>query len=400
MVIRAALDEAHAHNAPVLIEATCNQVNQDGGYTGMTPESFITFVQGIAKKAGFDSGRILFGGDHLGPNPWRHLPADAAMEKAQVMIAAYARAGFAKLHLDASMACADDPEPLPPETIAARAARLARVAEAAAREAGRPAPGYIIGTEVPVPGGATHALSAITPTAAADTTKTLHLHQSAFSAVGLEEAFGRVVGLVVQPGVEFGHSDVIRFDAAAAQGLTDWRNRQGALVFEAHSTDYQSPAALRALVEGGFAILKVGPALTFALREALYALDQIAGHLCGGYHAGSLPATMEKIMLEEPGNWRAYYSEAPAEAMFQRHFSYSDRIRYYWGHDQAQKAVLALMQALGERAIPETLVSQYLARCYDQVAQGQAGATAPDLVRAHIRLAIAPYSSACTERER
>ena len=47
------------------------------------------------------------------------------------------------------------------------------------------------------------------------------------------------------------------------------------LIFEAHSTDYQTPAALAALVRDHFAILKVGPALTFALREALWALDCI-----------------------------------------------------------------------------------------------------------------------------
>jgi CHAD domain-containing protein len=36
---------------------------------------------------------------------------------------------------------------------------------------------------------------------------------------------------------------------------------------------------LAALVRDGFAILKVGPALTFALREALYGLDLIAAAL-------------------------------------------------------------------------------------------------------------------------
>ncbi len=51
------------------------------------------------------------------------------------------------------------------------------------------------------------------------------------------------------------------------------------LAFEAHSTDYQGRQPLRELVEDGFAILKVGPELTFALREALYGLDLIAGDL-------------------------------------------------------------------------------------------------------------------------
>src|ERR1017187_4142150 len=83
---------------PVLIEATCNQVNQDGGYTGMTPADFRRFVQGIADAVGFDSSRLTLGGDHLGPNPWRTLEPEAAMRRAEMMVAAYVEAGFAKIH--------------------------------------------------------------------------------------------------------------------------------------------------------------------------------------------------------------------------------------------------------------------------------------------------------------
>ena len=97
----------------VLFEATCNQVNQDGGYTGMTPADFVNFVRGIAQRVGFDAARIVLGGDHLGPNPWTASRADAAMAKAEVMVAAYVAAGFRKIHLDCSMSCAGDPTPLP-----------------------------------------------------------------------------------------------------------------------------------------------------------------------------------------------------------------------------------------------------------------------------------------------
>ena len=83
LVIEAALRLAGSGDRTVLIEATCNQVNQDGGYTGMTPAAFREFVEGIAGKVGFDTGRIVLGGDHLGPNPWKGLPADEAMAKAE-----------------------------------------------------------------------------------------------------------------------------------------------------------------------------------------------------------------------------------------------------------------------------------------------------------------------------
>jgi len=109
LVIEAALRDGLRRSADVLIEATCNQVNQDGGYTGMTPADFRAFVEAIARDVGFDRSRLVLGGDHLGPNPWRHLPAADALDKALAMIEAFAAAGFAKLHLDASMGCKDEP---------------------------------------------------------------------------------------------------------------------------------------------------------------------------------------------------------------------------------------------------------------------------------------------------
>ncbi len=399
-VIRASLEEAQDRTGPVVIEATCNQVNQDGGYTGMTPADFRDFVWKIAAECGFETARILLGGDHLGPNPWRATPAKAAMEKAQAMVFDYAKAGFSKIHLDASMACAGDPTPLPPTVIAQRAAVLAAGAEAGAKAGGHPPPGYIIGTEVPVPGGATHGLDKITPTSATDAAETIALHKASFNALGLDDVLSRVVGIVVQPGVEFGHSDVIRFDAGAAAGLIDWRNHRGGIVFEAHSTDYQTAGDLRALVTGGFAILKVGPGLTFAMREALYGLDSIAGVLADGYTAGSLPQAMETLMLDEPDDWLPYYGGPQDAAAIQRHFSYSDRIRYYWGRPAAQKAVQDLMHALGDRDIPETLISQFLARCYDGVAAGQIGRRAPDLILAQTKTAIALYTFACNAAQK
>ncbi len=136
LAIEAALLQGMADGTSVLIEATCNQVNQDGGYTGMTPAGFRDFVTGIAGQVGFDTSRLILGGDHLGPNPWKALPAEEALRKAETMIDAYARAGFTKLHLDTSMGCRGEAAALPDEVTAQRAARLAGVAEAAAAAAG------------------------------------------------------------------------------------------------------------------------------------------------------------------------------------------------------------------------------------------------------------------------
>jgi D-tagatose-1,6-bisphosphate aldolase subunit GatZ/KbaZ len=135
-VVESALVEARQQNAPLLIEATCNQVNQFGGYTGMRPADFHRFVHDIATRIGFDVNTLWLGGDHLGPNPWRGEPAEIAMAKAADMVREYVAAGFRKIHLDCSMACAGDPEPVPESVIAHRAAQLCAVAERAWREAG------------------------------------------------------------------------------------------------------------------------------------------------------------------------------------------------------------------------------------------------------------------------
>lgn len=358
VVIEAALRHGLAVDLPVLIEATCNQVNQEGGYTGMTPAAFRDFVFAIAARVGYPAARIVLGGDHLGPNPWKHLPAGEAMARAEAMVAAYAAAGFTKLHLDTSMGCRGEPPALSDAVTAARAARLAAVAEAQGR--GVHPPVYVIGTEVPVPGGAVDGLDHLQITDPAAVATTYEVHRDAFAAAGLAEAFGRVIALVVQPGVEFGHDAVIHYAPEKARALRGALTGLPGVVFEAHSTDYQTEAGLRHLVADGFAILKVGPWLTFALREALYGLDAIADVLDGVAPRNRLMTTMEAVMQARPANWASHYHGAEADLWRQRHFSYSDRIRYYWPDPDAKAAVDDLRARLAGRTIPDPVLRQYL----------------------------------------
>ena len=395
LVIRAAIEHARDTDTTVLIEATCNQVNQYGGYTGMRPADFAALIYRIADESGLPRGRIILGGDHLGPNPWRHETAEAAMEKAEAMIADYARAGFRKLHLDASMGCRGEPAGLDDETTASRAARLARAAEQAAHDTGAPLPFYIIGTEVPPPGGADHALTTLQPTSAAAALETIAIHRRVFAAFGLHQAFARVIGLVVQPGVEFGNENVILYDRPKARDLSAVLETEHQFVFEAHSTDYQGEEPLRQLVEDGFSILKVGPELTFVLREALYGLDLIASDIVPGYGQRPLFATMEALMLAMPDDWNRHYGGTDAEQRIQRHYSCSDRIRYYWNRPEAQEAVERLVVALDGVTIPVTVLRQHLpahADFADRPARPQ------EILIAAVKRTIATYHAACTGR--
>lgn len=390
LVIGATLAFGKKSGSLVLIEATCNQVNQDGGYTGMTPADFRAFVSEIAATEGFDPASLILGGDHLGPNPWTGLPADQAMAKAKVMVAAYVRAGFGKIHLDASMPCLGDPSPLPDGVIAGRNAALAAVAEAQQMAV---MPVYVIGTEVPVPGGALELvdhLSVTTPDAAKDT---VALHRAAFEAEGIALAFERIVGLVVQPGVEFGNENVVAYDPTAAKNLSACLVDLP-MLFEAHSTDYQTRDALAALVRDGFGILKVGPGLTFALRESFYALDHIADVLFADREQ-NLRETMEQVMVQSPKDWQKYYSGGAAYQRLQRHFSYSDRIRYYWADPGAEAAVAELLARFDGVTIPETLISQYFGLAYGAVMAGKLAPTADALLRDAVTRVLDVYQAAC-----
>ncbi|MBL0371475.1 D-tagatose-bisphosphate aldolase, class II, non-catalytic subunit [Rhizobium sp. KVB221] len=358
LVIRAAIRRGVATGEAVLIEATCNQVNQDGGYTGMTPADFRRLVLGIANEEGLASDNLILGGDHLGPNPWKSLAPDMAMEKASTMIRAYVEAGFEKLHLDTSMGCANEPPALEDTLVAERAAALARIAETHAPDNKRLA--YIIGTEVPVPGGADHLLDVVTPTTPEAAMATIAIHRQIFREAGLAEAFLRVIAAVVQPGVEFGHENVVAYQPEQAKRLSAVLDQTEGLVFEAHSTDYQSVDALTSLVRDGFPILKVGPGLTFALRRALYGLDLIASELDATYGARPLARMMEHLLQNDPGHWQGHYRGPEATLRALRHYSYSDRIRYYWPLPEAQAAIKRLASALEGKTIPDTLFNQFL----------------------------------------
>jgi D-tagatose-1,6-bisphosphate aldolase subunit GatZ/KbaZ len=276
------------------------------------------------------------------------------------MVAAYVDAGFRKIHLDASMGCMGEPAGLDDETTAHRAARLAAVAETSARRAGSAMPVYVIGTEVPPPGGADHALTTIEPTAASAARRTIDVHRRVFAEAGLTEAFGRAIGLVVQPGVEFGNHNVIRYDRSKIEKLKQVLEDEPQFVFEAHSTDYQGMDPLAALVEDGFPILKVGPELTFVLRESLYGLDLIASDLVPDYGERPLYAAMEALMLAHWENWSRHYHGTEGERRWLRHYSLSDRIRYYWTFEQAQSAVTRLCDALAGKSVPLPLFWQHM----------------------------------------
>ena len=397
-VVDTALRTARELDTPVLVEATSNQVNQDGGYTGVTPAEFAGALSEAAQAAGLSPSRVLFGGDHLGPHPWQDEPAERAMANAREMVAEYARAGAVKIHLDASMRLGDDPPgALDEEPASARTAELAEAAEGARPEGAEP-PVYVIGTEVPVPGGEVSEDARPEVTRPEDAARTIALTRATFRSRGLDEAWERVVGLVVQPGVEFGERRVHEYDPDAARALATFIEGVPGIVYEAHSTDYQSSDALRALVRDHFAILKVGPALTFAWREAVFALAAIEQEWLGGradVTLSRLPETVDEVMRSDPVHWQGYYRGDEAELRFARRFSLSDRIRYYWPRPEVKAALGRLLANLETHPAPLPLLSQHLPGPHRAVREGRIARNPRELVRFRVREVIECYARAC-----
>jgi D-tagatose-1,6-bisphosphate aldolase subunit GatZ/KbaZ len=246
---------------------------------------------------------------------------------------------------------------------------------------------------VPVPGGASqgHELAVTTPEAAAHT---LAIHKQAFMKAGLEGAWGRVVGLVVQPGVEFDNLSVIDYQPDKAGALVQWRRQKASdVAFEAHSTDFQRDAAYGALVTDGFAILKVGPGLTFAMREAIFALANIENEIVAARDQSRLVETIRAVMMENPAHWRDYYKGADQEVLLFN--SYSDRIRYYWPDPRIEAAMAKLIANLRAAPLPDILLSRDLPAQYARVRGDELKRDPEALIVDKVRDVLRVYSDAC-----
>ncbi len=376
LVLEIILRRAKLLNTPVLIEATANQVNQYGGYTGMVPSDFYEMIIKMAKEFDVPENLIILGGDHLGPLTWQNLPEKEAMEKSVELVYQYARAGFTKIHLDTSMKVADDPEGLlSTETIARRGAELYKASmkgyedlKAEKPDALRPV--FVIGSEVPIPGGAQEAEDSLTVTSPAAFQDTVATYKRIFEEAGVGEGWKDVVAVVVQPGVEFGDDQVFLYSHDAAAGLCAALKEYPEVCFEGHSTDYQSPECLKDMVQDGIAILKVGPALTYGLREALFALSFMEKELVPQEKRAGFIETLERVMLAQPGNWQKHYHGDDKQLALARKYSFSDRARYYIGQPEVAAAIDKLFANLKEYPVPMNMLHQYMPVTYAKVRNG------------------------------
>jgi len=379
-VIEAVMERARERNEYVLIEATANQVNQFGGYTGMTPEDFKEFVYAIAKKVDFPVDMIILGGDHLGPLTWKNEKAAEAMEKSVELVRQYVLAGFTKIHIDTSMHLGDDNKEkrLDTEIIAERGAVLCSEAERAFAQLKEVNPNavqpvYVVGSEVPIPGGSQDEDEGIQVTKVEDFEETVETFKNAFLKHNLNNAWENVVAIVVQPGVEFGDDTIHEYSRESAKELCKALKKYPNLVFEGHSTDYQTAEALKQMVEDGIAILKVGPALTFALREGLFALNHIENELFR-YNPDIILSNfinvLDDCMAKNPKYWKSHYHGNGSKIRIARKYSLSDRCRYYLPLKEVRESLELMISNLRSTKIPLTLISAFMPLQYRKIRNG------------------------------
>lgn len=378
-VLKSCMKYAKAHNIYFICEATVNQVNQFGGYTGMKPKDYANLVLSYAKEIDFPVDRVILSGDHLGPYIWQHLDAKTAMEYSRELVRQYVAAGFRKIHLDPTMPLADDnPVSFGTDIIAKRAAELALISEQTYEQTKNDTPwtyrpAYVIGSEVPVPGG-TETEESVAVTRPEDLSATIACFRDAFTSVNLPQVFEDTVAVVAQIGIEFSDEAVHAYDHEAAAALSAELKKYPNLRFESHSSDYQTPECLYHMVKDGVGILKVGPEVTFKLREGLFALAKIEDELCGiyGFEPSSFINVLEQTMLSAtPNYWEKYYHGTPVQQAFKRKYSFSDRSRYYFAQPEVVQAQKKLIKNLSSIEIPLTILSQYLPIQYFKIRSGE-----------------------------
>lgn len=370
--IEAVLEKAKELDTFAVIEATANQVNQFGGYTGMQPEDYKNMVFEVADKVGFERSKIVLGGDHLGPLVWQKEDPDVAMKYSCQLIDGYIMAGYTKIHIDTSMRLLGDSltEPLSDKIIAERSAMLYKQAKESfkvykEKNPDAQEPVFIIGSEVPIPGGAEENEDSVSVTKTEDFVNTVETFKEVYAQNGL--SFDDIVAVVIQPGVEFADDSVCEYDPEKAKEIVNELKNYDSLVFEGHSTDYQTKEALREMVRDGVGILKVGPALTFAYREAIFALELIEKELYKtkpSVRLSNIRNVIQNIMLDDPSNWEKHYHGTRADISLSMDFSYSDRCRYYMTDDTVEEAVDILVNNINNAKVPLTLISQYMPEQY------------------------------------
>ncbi|MDK2886466.1 MAG: D-tagatose,6-bisphosphate aldolase subunit GatZ/KbaZ [Thermosipho sp. (in: thermotogales)] len=386
-VIRASIEFAKEKNEYLLLEATCHQVNQFGGYTGFTPEKYVEYIKDLIKKYNFPEDKLLLGGDHLGPDPWKEMPASLAMENAEELVKSFVKAGFRKIHLDCSMPLGNDTKKLNVLTIAKREARLYEIAEKYSQSTKLV---YVVGTEVPAAGGGEEVTDVTTLDELRDSLESLEKVFQNFPG-----ALEKIITMVVRLGISFNNYEVDDYNSDKTKDILNYiKNKR--LFIEAHSTDYQSKKALKEMVSDGIRILKVGPALTSAFRRAVFFLTFIEDEIIEKDKKSNLIKKIVTVMKKMPKYWKKYYTDSNKSIEIMLKYSLLDRIRYYWNEPEIKDSLNILLRNL-ENNIPDELLYQFFPEQFELIRLGILKNTPEEIIKYEIKKELQKYYEAIIE---
>ena len=151
-VIKASLRSAKRNNAPIKFAATLNQVDLDGGYTGLTQYQFVNLIRLEAQAINY-TGFVMIAIDHGGPwlkdvhtqEKWSYADTLAAVKKS---FEAAIEAGYDLIHVDPTIDITlQDGTTIDINVVAARTIELIVHAEKFRRCHGYSRIAYEVGTE-------------------------------------------------------------------------------------------------------------------------------------------------------------------------------------------------------------------------------------------------------------
>ena len=151
-VISASIRAAKRNNAPIYFAATLNQIDCDGGYTGMTQAEFTRLIRFEVERVHF-TGPVIVAIDHGGP--WlkdkqrtEKWSVKEAMDGVKKSFEAAVEAGYDLIHVDPTVDInVPKGETIDIRLVAARTVELIAHVENFRKQKGLPAISYEVGTE-------------------------------------------------------------------------------------------------------------------------------------------------------------------------------------------------------------------------------------------------------------
>ena len=151
-VISASIRAAKRNNAPIYFAATLNQIDCDGGYTGMTQAEFTRLIRFEVERVHF-TGPVIVAIDHGGP--WlkdkqrtEKWSVKDAMDGVKKSFEAAVLAGYDLIHVDPTVDInVPKGETIDIRLVAARTVELIAHVENFRKQKGLPAISYEVGTE-------------------------------------------------------------------------------------------------------------------------------------------------------------------------------------------------------------------------------------------------------------